>query len=113
MCSNAPCEAIDRDPATVTRSLGLYALCGEDETDLARRFERLRALSPPGVLDTVSLDEWREGRLVGTIEQVREHAAGWADLGIETLMVTMGAVPFAVTTVDDVELLATAIREQQ
>ena len=70
------CEAIGRDPATVTRSLGLYALCGEDEADLARRFERLRALSPPGVLDAVTLDEWREGRLVGTVEQVREQAAG-------------------------------------
>ena len=65
------------------------------------------------MLDAVALDEWREGRLVGTVEQVREQAAGWADLGIETLVVTTGAVPFAVTTVDDVELLATAIREQQ
>ena len=34
-----------------------------------------------------TLDEWREGRLVGTVEQVREQAAGWADLGIETLVV--------------------------
>ena len=59
----------------------------------------------------MTLDEWREGRLVGTVEQVREQAAAWADLGIETLVVSMGAVPFAVTTVDDVELLATAIRE--
>jgi probable F420-dependent oxidoreductase len=107
------CEAIDRDPTTVTRSLGLYALCGEDEADLARRFERLRSLSPPGVLDTVALDEWREGRLVGTVEQVQEQAAGWADLGIETLVLGPGAVPFAVTTVDDVELLATVIREQR
>jgi probable F420-dependent oxidoreductase len=106
------CGAIDRDPATVTRSLGLYALCGEDESDVARRFERLRALSPPGVLDTVTLEEWREGRLVGTIEQIREQAAGWADLGIETLVVTVGAVPFAVSTIDDVELLAAAVREQ-
>ena len=82
------CEAIDRDPATVTRSLGLYALCGEDEADLDRRFERLRAMSPPGVLDGVDLDQWREGRLVGTVDQVREQAAGWAGLGVETLVVS-------------------------
>lgn len=107
------CEAIDRDPATVTRSLGLYALCGEDEADLARRFERLRALSPPGVLDDVDLDGWREGRLVGTIEQIQDQAAGWAALGIETLVVSMGSVPFHATTIDDLELVARVIRGQR
>lgn len=106
------CAAVDRDPATVTRSLGLYALCGEDDADLTRRFDRLRATSPAGVLDGVTLDEWRQGRLVGTVEEVREQAATWADLGIETLVVGVGAVPFAVTAVDDVELLAEAIRCQ-
>ena len=105
------CEAIGRDPATVTRTLGLYALCGEDEADLARRFERLRAMSPPGVLDDVDLDQWREGRLVGTVDQIQEQAAGWAGLGIETLVISTGAVPFAATTVDDLELVAGAIRE--
>jgi probable F420-dependent oxidoreductase len=104
------CEAVHRDPATVTRSLGLYALCGHDERDLERRFERLRASTPPGVLDATTLDQWRVGRLVGTVEQVREQVAGWADLGVETLIVGVGAVPFAVTTVDDVELLAEAVR---
>ena len=73
-CSSARATRSAAIPATVRRSLGLYALCGEDEADLARRFERLRALSPPGVLDGMTLDEWREGRLVGTVEQVREQA---------------------------------------
>jgi probable F420-dependent oxidoreductase len=104
------CDAVGRDPATVTRSLGLYALCGEDERDLERRFERLRAASPPGVLDATSLAEWREGHLVGTVEEVREQVAGWSDLGVETLILGVGAVPFAVTTPDDVELLAEAAR---
>jgi probable F420-dependent oxidoreductase len=104
------CAAVDRDPATVTRSLGLYALCGEDDADLTRRFDRLRATSPAGVLDGVTLDEWRHGRLVGTVEQVAEQAAGWADLGVETLVVGIGAVPYAVTAVDDLEPLAAAIR---
>lgn len=106
------CVAVDRDPATLTRTLGLYALCGEDDADLARRFERLRAASPAGVLDDVTLDAWRTGRLVGTVEEVREQAAAWGDLGIETLVVGVGAVPFAVTAVDDVELLAEAIRDR-
>jgi probable F420-dependent oxidoreductase len=104
------CETVGRDPATVTRTLGLYALCGDDEADLARRFDRLRALSPPGVLDGVTLDEWRVGRLVGTVDEVAEQARAWAELGIETLVVGLGAVPFAATTVDDLELLAAAVR---
>jgi probable F420-dependent oxidoreductase len=103
------CESAGRDPATVTRSLGLYALCGEDERDLARRFERLRAMTPAGVLGRTTLDEWRVGRLVGTVEQVREQAAGWAALGVDTLIVGPGAVPFAVTALDDVALLAEAL----
>jgi len=103
------CESAGRDPATISRSLGLYALCGEDERDLARRFERLRVSTPPGVLDRTTLDEWRVGRLVGTAEQVREQAAGWAALGVDTLVVGPGAVPFAVTALDDVSLLAEAL----
>jgi alkanesulfonate monooxygenase SsuD/methylene tetrahydromethanopterin reductase-like flavin-dependent oxidoreductase (luciferase family) len=63
------------------------------------------------VLDGVALEQWREGRLVGTVEQVREQAAGWEDLGVETLIAGVGAVPFAVTAVDDVELLAEALRQ--
>ena len=96
-------------PQTVWRSLGLYALCGEDEADLARRFERLRANTPPGVLDSMTLEEWRVGRLVGTVEQVREQAATWAELGVETLILGVGAVPFHVGAADDVALLAEAL----
>ena len=50
------------------------------------------------------------GRLVGTVDQVREQAAAWSELGVETLIVGAGAVPFAVTAVDDVEMLAEALR---
>ncbi len=106
---DAACERSARDPQTVWRSLGLYALCGEDEADLERRFERLRANTPPGVLDSTTLDEWRVGRLVGTIDQVREQAATWASLGVESLILGVGAVPFHVGAADDVELLAEAL----
>jgi len=106
------CEQVGRDPATVWRSLGLYALVGESEADLERRFERLRASSPAGVLQK-SLDEWRGPHLVGTLEQVREQAAAWADLGVETLIVSPGAVPFHVGSLDDVDALAEALRPLQ
>jgi alkanesulfonate monooxygenase SsuD/methylene tetrahydromethanopterin reductase-like flavin-dependent oxidoreductase (luciferase family) len=100
------CERAGRDPGSVWRSLGLYALCGEDEMDLARRFERLRATSPAGVLDGVTLEDWRVGRLVGTPEVIREQVAVWAGLGVETLVLGAGAVPFQVGSLDDVALLA-------
>lgn len=103
------CERIGRDPATVWRSVGLYSLVGEDERDLEARFERLRAGTPKGVLDSITLDDWRKGRLVGTVEQVREQAAGWRDLGVETLIVGPGAVPFQVASLDDVDALAEAL----
>ena len=106
---HAACEDAGRDPDQFWRSLGLYALVGEDERDLARRWERLRAATPAGVLDGVTLEEWRRGRLVGTVEQVREQQAEWAELGVETLIVGPGAVPFHVAALDDVELLAAAL----
>lgn len=107
---DAACERVGRDPATVWRTLGLYALCGEDEADLRRRYERLRELSPPGVVP-MDLAEYRaSGRLVGTVEQVREQVAAWSALGVETLVVGVGAVPFQVSTLDDVAMVAEACR---
>jgi probable F420-dependent oxidoreductase len=105
------CEKIGRDPASVWRSLGLYALCGEDRADLERRFARIRDLMPAGVV-TGTLDEWRQGRLVGTIEEIRAQCDEWAALGVETLVLGAGPLPFSVTTLDDVELLAHALLAQ-
>jgi probable F420-dependent oxidoreductase len=102
----AACEQAGRDPAKVTLSLGLYALVGEDEADVERRFERLRAVSQPGVLDRMTLDDWRVGRLVGTVEQVREQLGVWEELGVDELIVGAGAIPFALASPDDVEMIA-------
>ena len=64
----------------------------------------------PFVVDAVKRRLWREGRLVGTVDEIREQAEGWAALGVETLIVGLGAVPFAVTALDDLELVARAVR---
>ncbi len=101
----AACARVDRDPASVWRTLGLYALCGEDERDLEQRFTRLKATSPAGVLDDVDLASFRKGRLVGTVEEVRAQVREWDALGVETIVLGVGAVPFQVSTIDDVELL--------
>jgi alkanesulfonate monooxygenase SsuD/methylene tetrahydromethanopterin reductase-like flavin-dependent oxidoreductase (luciferase family) len=102
------CASVGRDPATMWRTLGLYALCGADERDLERRFERLREQSPPGVLDGVDLATFRVGRLVGTVDEVRDQLRAWAELGVDTLVLGVGAVPFQVSALDDVEVLLDA-----
>ena len=105
---DAACERAHREPASVARSLGLFALVGETSSDLARRYERLQRLTPSGVLDGKSLAEWREGRLVGTVEEVREQMQQWASLGVSSLIVGAGGLPFTVASPDDVEMLAAA-----
>ncbi len=100
----------DRDPATVWRTLGLYALVGEDERDLAQRFAHLQAAAPAGLLDGTDLASYRSRRLVGTVDEVREQVAGWDALGVETLVIGAGAVPFHVSGLEELELLAAATR---
>ena len=104
------CEAAGRDPDSVRRTLGLYALAGEDERDLAARYGRMQAEAPGGMLDRVPLDEWRVGRLVGTPEQLAEQVAGWAALGVTELIACAGPLPFSVSSPDDLELLAGALK---
>jgi probable F420-dependent oxidoreductase len=105
---DAACEAAGRDPSSVTRSLGLLTLVGEDEADLRRRYERLQARAPGAVLDGVPLDVWRRNHLAGTVDQVREQVAAWADVGVGDLILSVGAVPFSVSSADDVEMAAAA-----
>jgi alkanesulfonate monooxygenase SsuD/methylene tetrahydromethanopterin reductase-like flavin-dependent oxidoreductase (luciferase family) len=102
------CDAMGRDRATLTLSVGLYTLVGEDDADLRRRFALLRSQTPPGVLDGVDLDDWRAGRLVGSVEQVRDQVKRWEALGVGHLIVGLGAVPFQGTTLDELELVARA-----
>lgn len=103
------CAAVGRDPATVWRSLGLYALVGWDGADLEARFQRLRRLAPGGMLDSVSLDQWRVGRLVGTVEEAAGQVAVWEALGVETVIVSAGPLPFSVYALDDLDPLAAAL----
>ncbi|MEA3075784.1 MAG: hypothetical protein QOF60_692 [Actinomycetota bacterium] len=96
-------------PATVERSLGLYTLIGEDRRDLERRFRRLQELTPPGVVDHLTVDQWRTGRLVGTVEEVREQVADWENRGVSLIIAGLGALPFSISDPDDLDLLASAL----
>lgn len=105
---HAACERHGRDPASIELSVGLYALVGEDGADVARRFERLGELSPPGMLAGVGLDDWRRGGLVGTVDEVREQLGEWAAVGVSTVVVTPAAMPFTAAAEGDSETVAAA-----
>jgi alkanesulfonate monooxygenase SsuD/methylene tetrahydromethanopterin reductase-like flavin-dependent oxidoreductase (luciferase family) len=103
----AACERAGRDPASVERSVGLYVLMGEDEPDLRRRYDALQKASA-GALAAMPLDDFREDRLVGTVDQVADQLATWGEMGVSTVIATMGAVPFSSTQVDDLHMLIAA-----
>lgn len=102
------CERAGRDPAGITRSLGLNTLVGEDDADVERRFRRLQERSLPGLVDGVSLDEWRKGRLVGTVDEVAEQLATWDALGVDSLVVSLASTPFSLVSHDDLDVVAEA-----
>ena len=101
---DAACGAAGRDPASVWRSVGLYTLVGEDEADLAARYRRMQAEAPGGMLDAVSLDDWRTDHLVGTPDQVIEQIQAWAEAGVDQFVACVGPLPFSVSHPDDVAL---------
>jgi alkanesulfonate monooxygenase SsuD/methylene tetrahydromethanopterin reductase-like flavin-dependent oxidoreductase (luciferase family) len=109
------CERNDRDPATLRRSVGVYLLAGGDDADIKRRFERLMDRTPSGVLQTanegaaVSWDDFRRDRVAGTVNEVIDRLAELADLGVEEVIVSLGALPFQVADLEDVELVGAEI----
>jgi probable F420-dependent oxidoreductase len=103
------CERHDRDPATVRRSVGLYALVGEDDRDLDARWRALRRWTPGGALDGSALGSWGRDKLVGTPDRVVERLAAFAALGVEEMIVSVGSLPFAVFDDDAVEVFARAV----
>jgi alkanesulfonate monooxygenase len=66
------CEAIDRDPATMTFSISQVACVGADEAEVARRAEHIGR----------QVDELRSNGIAGTLEQARERLALYASKGI-------------------------------
>lgn len=102
------CEEAGRDPATLRLSVGLYTIVGEDEADLAKRFETLRTWMP-GAMGDESIGEFAADTLTGTPERVLERVRAFAALGVEEIVVSPAQLPFAVPDPSMLELVAEAV----
>jgi F420-dependent oxidoreductase-like protein len=71
----AACEAIDRDPATMTFSIALVLCCGADEAEVVRRAAAIGR--EPG--------ELRQNGAAGTPEEVVAALRAWADAGADRI----------------------------
>ena len=109
------CERIQRDPATLRRSVGAYVVAGSDDADVRRRYERLVDRTPDGVLrenkagTAVSWEEFRTSRIAGTTGEVVEQLGRLIELGVEEVIVGLGALPFQVADEEDIDLVGSEI----
>ena len=71
----AACEAIDRDPSSITFSAALVVAVGEDEAEYGRRAAAI-GREP---------DELRENGVAGTADEVTATIERWHDAGAERL----------------------------
>ena len=82
---DAACEAIGRDPATLTRSAMIGVLIGRDDAEVRERFgEMTRILGDDADADWLAEREKRW--IVGTPEQARETVRAFAAAGVERIM---------------------------
>ena len=100
------CERQGRDPASFRLSLGLFTIVGEDEADVARRYELMREGLPAGVVDAVPLDALRRDGLVGTPAEVLERLERFAAIGVSELVVSPAPLWFALPDPTMLDLLA-------
>ena len=100
------CEREGRDPRSVTRSVGLYSVVGEDPGDLDARWRAIKEWAPVGGLENGDLSSWGSDKLVGTPEVVLERMAAFSALGVEEMIVSIGPLPFAIPDEEMVDLIA-------
>lgn len=109
--ADAACEKHEREPATLRRSVGAYLLVGRDSADLSRRYEILLERTPPGVMPragsgaAVSWEEFRKRGVCGTVAEVVDMLGRLGELGVEEVIVTLGALPFQLADETALELL--------
>ncbi len=92
------CEAIDRDPATMTWSVALVVCVGEDEAEIARRAAAIGR----------DVDELRANGVAGTPDEAVARLAEWEALGVERAYLQV----LDVDDLDHVALLGRDVRPE-
>lgn len=98
-----------RDPAGISKTVGLYALPGSSEGAVERRWRRYVACSPPGRPEHVSYHLWAQDKLAGTYEQIVEKIRRFQALGVPEIVLTFGSIPFQICDPEAVEEFMTEI----
>jgi len=93
-------------PATFRRTVGLYGTVGLTEDDARARFERARASFPGRAMRDETWETWRADTLSGSPEQVVERVRAFEALGVEELILSPWALPFAVIEPEIVDVFA-------
>ncbi len=88
----AACEQAQRDPASMTYSVGQVVCCGRDEAEIARRAAAIGR----------EVDELRENGLAGTPAEILEKLGRFSDGGAERFYLQM----LDLSDLDHVQLLA-------
>ncbi len=83
---DAACEAIGRDPATITHSTMAGVLIGRTDAEIAARMTAAVELFGSGEDEQAWLDERLERWITGTPDQAREMVSRFAEAGVERIM---------------------------
>jgi alkanesulfonate monooxygenase SsuD/methylene tetrahydromethanopterin reductase-like flavin-dependent oxidoreductase (luciferase family) len=102
---DAACQAIGRDPATLTRSTMVGVLIGRDEAEVdGRKAALLTAFG-----NEAGGEDWFDAReprwILGTPDQARAMVARFADAGVERIMLQ----DFLPRDLDHIDLMAEAL----
>jgi alkanesulfonate monooxygenase SsuD/methylene tetrahydromethanopterin reductase-like flavin-dependent oxidoreductase (luciferase family) len=89
------CEAIDRDPASMTFSAALILCCGADEAEFERRAAAVGR--EPG--------ELRENGVAGTPDEVAATLRAWAEAGADRIYLQV----LDLADLDHLDLVATDV----
>lgn len=84
--ADAACEAIGRDPSTLTHSTMAGVMIGRDDGEMAERLAAAIAAFGSGKDDGEWLEQRLERWITGTPEEARETVRRFAEAGVERIM---------------------------
>ena len=96
-------ERAGRDPADISKTVGLYALPGATRGAVERRWQHYVSCSPPGRPEHISYALWAEDKLAGTYEQIAGRIRRFEALGVPEIILTFGSIPFQICDPEAVE----------